>query len=196
MATVMSKKHREPASKMLNFKVVVIGDGGVGKTTLIRRHAKGKFEVDVLPTLGVDITCKHYRLQGGLLVMLSTWDIAGQEYYKEIRHEYYKGATGAMLVFDLTNPESFWRVKTWYVDLRDNLKQKVPAILMGNKKDLVEQRAVMEGEARDLAEGYRFRYFETSALTGENVDKAFYTLIAQIMVANKLATTILPVEEA
>lgn len=193
---MMLEKPKEPASKLLNFKVVVIGDGGVGKTSLIRRHAKDKFEINVLPTLGVDITCKYYRLPGALLVMLSTWDIAGQEFFKEVRHEYYKGAVGAMLVFDLTNPESFWRVKTWYVDLRDNLKRKVPAILMGNKKDLAAQRAVMESEAKDLAEGYGFRYFETSALTGESVDKAFYTLIAQILVENKLAKTILPVEEA
>jgi small GTP-binding protein len=192
----MPEKPQEQASKVLNFKVVVIGDGGVGKTTLIRRHAKDKFECNVLPTLGVDITCKYYKVPGGLLVMLSTWDIAGQEFFKEVRHEYYRGASAAMLVFDLTNPESFWRVKTWYVDLRENLKKKVPAILMGNKKDLVAQRAVMESEAKDLGEGYGFRYFETSALTGENVDKAFYTLIAQIMVENKLATTILPVEEA
>ena len=193
---MMLGKPREPASKVLNFKIVVIGDGGVGKTTLIRRHAKDKFEINIMPTIGVDITSKHYRLPRGLLVMLSTWDIAGQEFFKEIRHEYYKGASAAMLVFDLTNPESFWRVKTWYVDLRDNLRERVPAILMGNKKDLVFQRAVMESEARDLAEGYGFRYFETSALTGENVDKAFYTLIALILVENRMATNILPVEEA
>jgi Ras-related protein Rab-11A len=193
---MMPEKPKEPTSKVLNFKVAVIGDGGVGKTTLIRRHAKDKFETDILPTLGVDITCKNYKLPSGLLVMLSTWDIAGQEFFKEVRHEYYKGASAVILVFDLTNPASLWRVKTWYVDLRDNLGRKVPTILLGNKKDLVAQRAVMESEARDLAEGYSFRYFETSALTGENVDKAFYTLIAMIMVENKVTTAFLPVEEA
>jgi Ras-related protein Rab-11A len=192
---MMAEISQKP-SKRFNFKVVIIGDGAVGKTTLIRRHAKGKFEFDVMPTIGVDITSKYYKLPSGMLLMLSVWDIAGQELFKSVRSMYYRGASAAMLVFDLTRSESFWRVKTWYVDLRDNLRRQVPTVLMGNKKDLVAQRAVLESEAKDLAQGYGFRYFETSAVTGENVDKAFYTLIAQILVSRKLATTSLPIEEA
>jgi len=193
---MMEEKPQKPASKMFNFKVVIVGDGAVGKTTLIRRHAKGKFEFDVLPTIGVDITSKRYKLPSGLLLMLSIWDIAGQELFKTVRHEYYRGASGAMLVFDLTSSESFWRVKTWYVDLRDNLQKRIPTVLMGNKKDLGAHRAVMESEAKDLAEGYGFRYFETSALTGENVDKAFYNLIAQIMIEKELTAAVTHIEEA
>nr|MDO8135623.1 Rab family GTPase [Candidatus Njordarchaeum guaymaensis] len=192
----MAEEPKKTTSKMFNFKVVIVGDGAVGKTTLIRRHAKGKFEFDVLPTIGVDITSKYYRLPSGLLLMLSIWDIAGQELFKTVRHEYYKGASAAMLVFDMTSPESFWRVKTWYVDLRDNLQQRIPTVLMGNKKDLGAHRAIMESEAKDLAEGYGFKYFETSALTGENVDKAFYNLIAQIIVEKKLTATVTHIEEA
>jgi len=191
----MAEQSKKPTSKMFNFKVVIVGDGAVGKTTLIRRHAKGKFEFDVLPTIGVDMTSKYYKLSSGSLVMLSIWDIAGQELFKTVRHEYYKGASGAILVFDLTRPESFWRVKTWYVDIRDNLQQRIPAVLMGNKKDLGAHRAVMESEAKDLAEGYGFKYFETSALTGENVDIAFYHLIAQILVEKKLTTAVTHIEE-
>jgi len=192
----MTEKPQKPASKMFNFKVVVVGDAAVGKTTLIRRHAKGKFEFDVLPTIGVDITSKYYKLPGEMLVMLSMWDIAGQELFTTVRHIYYKGAAAAMLVFDLTRPESFWKVKTWYADVRDNLHEKVPTILMGNKKDLGAHRAVMESEAKDLAEGYGFKYFETSALTGENVDRAFYTLIGQIIVAKKLVSAVTRIQEA
>jgi Ras-related protein Rab-11A len=192
----MSEKPMMAASKIYDFKVVVIGDGAVGKTTLIRRHAKGKFEFDVMPTIGVDITSKYYRLPGDMLIMLSVWDIAGQELFKRVRRVYYSGASAAVLVFDLTKPESFWRIKSWYVDLRDNLHQQIPTVLLGNKRDLVDKRAVMESEARDLADGYGFKYFETSAITGENVDKAFYTLIGQVMVDRKLETKVAKVEEA
>lgn len=177
------------------YKVVVLGDPAVGKTSLVRRHAKGKFDFDSMPTLGVDVTTKHYKLEGGLVLSLSVWDVAGQEFSSSMRHQYYQGASAGMLVFDLTRPESFWHVRMWYVDLRDNLQQKVPVVLIGNKKDLPDQRAVTEGEATELADGYGFKYIETSAATGENVDRVFYNLVAQIILAKRLAPDIFGIRE-
>jgi Ras-related protein Rab-11A len=84
----------------------------------------------------------------------------------------------------------------WYVDLRDNLQQRVPVVLIGNKKDLPDQRAVTGGEAIDLADGYGFKYIETSAMTGENVDRAFYNLVAQIILMKRLASDIFGIREA
>jgi Ras-related protein Rab-11A len=178
------------------YKVVVLGDPAVGKTSLVRRHAKGKFGFDSKPTLGVDITTKHYKLEGGLILSLSVWDVAGQEFSSSMRHQYYQGASAGMLVFDLTRPESFLHAKMWYVDLRDNLQQRVPVVLIGNKKDLPDQRAVTGGEAIDLADGYGFKYIETSAMTGENVDRAFYNLVAQIILMKRLASDIFGIREA
>ncbi|WXG44996.1 MAG: Rab family GTPase [Promethearchaeati archaeon SRVP18_Atabeyarchaeia-1] len=178
-----------------SFKVVVLGDWAVGKTSLIRRHAKGKFEHDTKPTIGVDITTKPYRIQGGAAIELSIWDIAGQEFSSSVRHQYYAGTSAAILVFDLTRPETFWHVKTWYVDLRDHLHQKVPVVLMGNKKDLADQKAVTDSEIRELADGYGFKYFDTSASTGENVDKAFYTLLAQIVLQKKVHLDLFGIRE-
>jgi Ras-related protein Rab-11A len=177
------------------FKVVVLGDAAVGKTSLVRQHAKGKFEFDAKATVGVEVTTKHYKLEGGLLLSLSIWDVAGQEFSSSIRHQYYQGASAGILVFDLTRPESFWHVKTWYVDLRDNLQQKVPVVLIGNKKDLPDQRAVTDSEIMELADGYGFKYFETSAMTGENVDRAFYNLVAQIIMMKRMATDIFGIRE-
>lgn len=178
-----------------NYKVVVLGDPSVGKTSLVKRHAKGKFDFDSKATIGVDVTTKNYKLEGGLLLSLSVWDVAGQEFSGSMRHQYYQGASAGILVFDLTRPESFWHLKSWYVDLRDNLQQRVPIVLVGNKKDLPDQRQVTVGEARELAEGYGFSYFETSAATGENVDRAFYNLVAQIILAKKVASDIFGIRE-
>jgi Ras-related protein Rab-11A len=183
------------SAQRYTFKVVVIGDWAVGKTSLIRRHAKSKFDFDTKPTIGVEVTTKSYKLQGGTAIAFTIWDIAGQEFSSAVRHQYYSGASAAVLVFDLTRPESFWHVKTWYVDLRDNLQQKVPVVLIGNKKDLLDQRAITDSEIKELSEGYGFRYFDTSAATGENVDKAFYNLVAQIIVQKKLALDIFGIRE-
>jgi Ras-related protein Rab-11A len=183
------------SAQRYSFKVVVLGDWAVGKTSLIRRHAKGKFDFDTKPTIGVDVTTKSYALPGGTTIALSIWDIAGQEFISSVRHQYYAGASAAILVFDLTRPESFWHVKTWYVDLRDNLQQKVPVVLIGNKKDLLDRRAVTDGEIRELSEGYGFRYFDTSAATGENVDRAFYNLVAQVIVQKKAGQDIFGIRE-
>jgi Ras-related protein Rab-11A len=184
------------SAQSYSFKIVVLGDWAVGKTSLIRRHAKGRFDFDTKPTIGVEITTKTYKLQGGKTISFAIWDIAGQEFSSSARHQYYYGASAAILVFDLTRPESFWHIKTWYVDLRDNLQQKVPVVLMGNKKDLLDQRAITDAEIRELSEGYGFRYFDTSAATGENVDKAFYNLVAQIILQKKLALDIFGIKEA
>jgi small GTP-binding protein len=182
-------------SREYNFKVVVLGDPSVGKTSLIRRHAKGKFDFASKATIGVDMTTKHYTLEAGLRLSLAVWDIAGQEFSSSMRYQYYQGASAGILVFDLTEPETFWHVKLWYVDLRDHLHERVPIVLVGNKKDLADQRAVTLGEARELADGYGFSYLETSAATGENVDRTFYNLVAQIIIAKKVAPDIFGIRE-
>lgn len=166
--------------------MVVLGDSGVGKTTLIRRHATGKFQRDISPTVGVDFTSKYYQFSTGFLLMLSIWDVSGEEIYSRVRPIYYGGSAGAMLVFDLTRQESFSRMKEWFLDLRANLRENVPTVFLGNKKDLANLRSVTETEARNLAESHGSKYFETSALTGENVDKAFYDLGTEIMSEKKL----------
>jgi small GTP-binding protein len=181
--------------KKFNYKVVVLGDPAVGKTSLVRRHAKGKYDFDSKATIGVDVTTKHYKLERGVLISLSVWDVAGQEFSGSMRHEYYQGASGGMLVFDLTRPDSFWHAKLWYVDLRDNLHQRIPIVLIGNKNDLPDQRQVFASEGRELAEGYGFTYFETSAATGDNVDRVFYNLVAKIILAKNIASDIFGIQE-
>jgi Ras-related protein Rab-11A len=185
----------QESAKSYAFKIVVLGDWSVGKTSLIRRHAKGMFSFDTKATVGVDVTTMKYKLQGGVLIDLSIWDVAGQEIMNQVRHQYYAGASAGILVFDLTRSETLQHVRTWYVDLRDNLQKKIPTVLIGNKKDLGGQRAVTDGEIKDLADGYGFKYFETSAATGEGVDKAFYSLVAQVITEKKIAADTSDIKE-
>jgi small GTP-binding protein len=181
---------------LFSFKVVVLGDVGVGKTTLIRRHATGKFDRDISPTVGVDFTSKYYQFRSGFQLMLSIWDVSGGEIYSKVRPMYYGGSAGAILVFDLTRPESFSRMKEWFLDLRTNVKDRVPTVFLGNKRDLISNRSVSETDAEKLAKVYGSRYFETSAVTGENVDKAFYDLATKIISEKKLKGMAFGTEDA
>jgi small GTP-binding protein len=128
--------------------------------------------------------------------MLSIWDVSGGEIYSKVRPTYYGGSAGAMLVFDLTRPESFSRMKEWFLDLRTSLRERVPTVFLGNKKDLISNRSVSETDGTKLARVYSSRYFETSALTGENVDKAFYDLATKIISEKKLRGIAFGTEDA
>ncbi|MHA1835656.1 MAG: GTP-binding protein [Candidatus Odinarchaeia archaeon] len=167
------------------FKVIVIGDGGVGKTCLTLTFVKKEFKSDYIPTLGVDVYMKEFGL-GESKVTLIIWDIAGQEKFDIIRKQYYKGAQGALLVFDLTRPETFYNIEKWHEELVINVSEKIPIILLANKSDVEDKRQVKSDEIELMAKKLRCDYFETSAKTGKNVDKAFYSLLKKIIKLNLL----------
>ena len=161
--------------KKIFLKGVVIGDGGVGKTSLIIRHVDKAFESDYKPTLGFDISLKTISVaefQAELLI----WDIGGQAIFKEIRESYLEGSHCCLVVYDLTNKESFEHLETWLSELK-KFTGEVPFILVGNKLDLEKDRAVPreQGEARAKELG-AVNFYETSAKTGTEVDKAFEEL--------------------
>ena len=153
------------------FKVVAVGNGGVGKTSLIRRFATGKFENNYLMTLGVDFTTKSLEVNGKQIKIVCA-DTAGQVYYGPVRPQYYEGANGAMIVFDLTNRNSFESVGNWLKELRDYIKD-VPIAIVGNKLDLTVEnetaRRIEMSEGGEYCKINNSAYFETSAKTSENV---------------------------
>ena len=161
--------------KKIFLKGVVIGDGGVGKTSLIIRHVDKAFQTDYKPTLGFDISLKTIMVeefQAELLI----WDIGGQAIFKEIRESYLEGSHCCLLVYDMTNEESFKNLETWLAELK-KFTGDVPFILVGNKLDLEKQRVISreKGEAKSKELG-AVTFYETSAKNGTEVDKAFEDL--------------------
>ena len=166
------------AASPLALKVVVAGDGTVGKTSLVRRYCEGKFETSRVMTIGVDFQTKLVDLPGGT-VKLSIWDMAGQARFAVMRSGFYRGSRAAALVFDLTSRDSLAHLETW----REEILKAVPKqkfVLVGNKIDLL--RAVDSQAALDYAARISARYVETSAATGEGVPRMFEAL-AQLAAA-------------
>ncbi|MHA1148839.1 MAG: Rab family GTPase [Promethearchaeota archaeon] len=154
------------------FKIVIIGDPEVGKTSLILRFTDNAFNRKYLPTLGVNVCEKNISIDDHNAQFL-IWDIAGQLKFKKMRKHFYQGADGVVIVFDLAKRKSFENVKNWYEDIKNILSQReILGTLVGNKKDLTE-RVVSKEEAEVLAIELGVEYIETSAKTGENVQEIF-----------------------
>jgi len=166
------------------FKVVVIGESGVGKSNLILRFAQNTFNPDSKTTIGVDFATKTINVDGKV-VKAAVWDTAGQEIYRAIVSAYYRGAVGALLVYDITRRETFEHVQEWLDELRAAADQNISIILVGNKCDLAEadpsKRKVTAEEAREWAETHGLKAaVETSAKTGESVEEAFVDCAKEI----------------
>ncbi|TFG17681.1 MAG: GTP-binding protein, partial [Promethearchaeota archaeon] len=161
------------------FKSIVVGDGGVGKTALTLRFSKDFFTEDYKMTIGVDFHVKTITIdtaEGPIRAKLQLWDTGGQERFSSIRPMYYRGSLGAVLVFDLTNSSSFEHLPQWIQEVRANIKTEIPILLVGNKSDLVDQRAVSLEEINNFTRDFNLYYMETSAKTGEGVGDCFYIL--------------------
>ncbi|XP_038606217.1 ras-related protein Rab-27A isoform X1 [Tachyglossus aculeatus] len=173
------------------IKFLALGDSGVGKTSVLYQYTDGKFNSKFITTVGIDFREKRvvYRANGpdgsvgrGQRIHLQLWDTAGQERFRSLTTAFFRDAMGFLLLFDLTNEQSFLNVRNWISQLQMHAYCENPDIVLcGNKSDLEEQRVVREEEARDLAEKYGIPYLETSAATGANVGKAIETLLDLIM---------------
>lgn len=163
------------SDRKIFLKAVVIGDGGVGKTSLIVRHVDKKFDAEYKPTLGFDISLKTIPVEEGKAELL-LWDIGGQAIFKEIRESYLEGSHCCFIVFDLTNKETFDHLQDWLTELK-RFAGDIPFIIIGNKNDLEEKRKIskeeMEKKAKEIG---AVDCFETSAKTGDGVDDAFKKL--------------------
>ena len=167
------------------FKILILGDSFVGKTNMLKRFLQNEFDSNTKETVGVEFGSKNFTLgEKGDIVKAQIWDTAGQERYRSVTKAYYKGAKGALLVFDITRKTTFENLDNWLIDLRTNADQDILIILIGNKSDLVESRVVTSEEAQTKAEQYNVAYLETSAKSGDNISKAFTELIEQIYNSN------------
>lgn len=153
------------------YKIIVIGDPQVGKTSLLTKYAKKKFTENYIRTLGSNITKQMVNLDNGTHIDLLVWDIAGQREVSEMFPSYFDGANGAIIVFDFTRPKTLANVSVWYKECLKNNIGHIPMLLVGNKIDL--ERKIPDKAGKEIADRLNFPYFETSAKTGINVDRIF-----------------------
>ncbi|KAF7212177.1 ras-related protein Rab-8B [Nothobranchius furzeri] len=163
------------------FKLLLIGDSGVGKTCLLFRFSEDAFNTTFISTIGIDFKIRTVDLDGKR-IKLQIWDTAGQERFRTITTAYYRGAMGIMLVYDITNEKSFDNIRNWIRNIEENASADVERMVLGNKCDMNDQRQVSKERGEKLAIDYGIKFLETSAKSSINVENAFLTLARDIMV--------------
>jgi len=154
------------------FKYIIIGDMGVGKSCLLHQFTDKKFMPDSPHTIGVEFGTRIAEV-GGKKVKLQIWDTAGQERFRAVTRSYYRGAAGALLVYDITRRATYNHLTSWLTDARNLTHPNTVIMLVGNKRDLEDQRDVSFDEASKFAQENGLMFLEASAKTGENVEEAF-----------------------
>jgi small GTP-binding protein len=162
------------------FKIVLIGDSGVGKSNIVFRFTKNEFNKDSKSTIGVEFSTKTVQIEDNRLVKAQIWDTAGQERYRSIATSYYRGAVGALLCYDITNRESFDHVPTWLKEVEENADKECLIMLVGNKMDLEDQRQVLVRDGRSYARQNGLAFIETYALDATGVETAFQRILQEI----------------
>ncbi|KAF9184666.1 Ras- protein Rab-11A [Haplosporangium sp. Z 767] len=168
------------------FKVVLIGDSGVGKSNLVSRFTRNEFNLESKSTIGVEFTTRSIQVDAKT-IKAQIWDTAGQERYRAITSAYYRGAVGALLVYDIAKHATYENVGRWLKELRDHADTNIVIMLVGNKSDLRHLRAVPTDEAKQFAAENGLSFIETSALDASNVELSFQRILTEIyrIVSNK-----------
>ncbi|XP_054637141.1 RAB11a, member RAS oncogene family, like [Dunckerocampus dactyliophorus] len=161
------------------FKVVLIGDSGVGKSNLLSRFTRNEFNLESKSTIGVEFATRSIQVEGKT-IKAQIWDTAGQERYRAITSAYYRGAVGALLVYDIAKHLTYENAERWLKELQDHADSNIVIMLVGNKSDLRHLRAVPTDEAKAFAEKHGLSFLETSALDSSNVELAFQTILTAI----------------
>ena len=162
------------------FKYLVIGNSGIGKSCLLIRFTDDTFSDSYVTTIGVDFKIKTLDIDGKSC-KLQIWDTAGQERFRNIISSYYRGAQGIMLVYDITDLESFQNLNSWLIEIEKNASKNVYKILVGNKCDMENERKVTTEQGKEFADQYGMKFFETSAKNSTNVNEAFITMTKEVM---------------
>ncbi len=169
------------------FKIVVLGEGAVGKTAIVTRFSHGFFRTDYKTTIGSQFAVKNVDItkadQSHVTVKLQIWDVAGQSRFQILRPMYYRGSSGGILVFDVTRRRTFIVLEEWLDELFKAIGKKIPLVLVANKTDLPD-RVVEPSEGREFADSHNMPYLESSAKTGEGIIDIFGDL-AEVLVKNR-----------
>ena len=162
------------------FKILLLGDSEVGKSCFLMRYSDNVFVENYITTIGLDYKLKNVKLDSGKTIKVQLWDTAGQDKYRTIAKNYFKGYHGILLLYDVKKQSSFQNIRDWIQDIREEVSQKAIIFLIGNKIDLVDKRKISKEKGIELAEEYKLPFFEASAKSGENVDEVFKALYKKI----------------
>lgn len=167
------------ANKPQIIRLLTLGDSGAGKSSLLLRYTQNEFNVEYMPTIGIDFRLKTVDVKGKT-IKVQVWDTAGQERFRTITHNYYRGAHGIALVYDVTNMQSFENIRKWIQDVHTYAESSVNIVLIGNKCDLSDKKVVDPSRGKALAQEYGIEFYETSAKADINVQEAFTALVNQV----------------
>ena len=173
------KSEKNDKISYYKIKLILIGDAGVGKTNLIHRFAKGEFKNDYHLTIGMDFLSQNIQVDDKYF-SLEIWDTAGSEKFKSITKGFYNNSTCAIVVYDITDKKSFTSISNWIDDAKNYSNKKVDIIIVGNKNDLKDQRVISKEDGQEMSIKYEAKFYECSALTGENVENIFFDICKTI----------------
>uniref|UniRef100_H3C1B1 Uncharacterized protein n=1 Tax=Tetraodon nigroviridis TaxID=99883 RepID=H3C1B1_TETNG len=165
------------------FKVVLVGNSSVGKTSLLRSFCEGRFHPSTTATVGIDYSVKTLTLDN-MQVAMQLWDTAGQERYRSITKQFFRKADGVVVMYDVTVEESFRAVKPWFANVQEAAGEGIPILLLGNKMDMTEHREVSFKEAEKVAQENKVMFSEVSAYTSKNVTESLTHLASLILAPN------------
>jgi len=174
------KKHNDM------YKILVIGETRVGKSSVIQMYSENKFNASMIGTVGIDFKNKMLDFGDNFVVKLQIWDTAGQERFENaVPANFFRDAQGVLLMFDLTSKTSLTNITKWVRKLDENAPKEIVRVLIGNKCDCADDREVTKEEGEAISRKYGIEYFETSAKTGENIEEAFLNLAKKIRATRK-----------
>ena len=167
----------EKKQKELLYKILLLGDSSVGKTCFLMRYSDNTFQEIHMSTIGLDYKLKNVQLDDGKIVKIQIWDTAGQDRFRSITKNYYKGAHGIILIYDVTSRKTYENIKNWVSQIKEEVSEKLTIILVGNKIDDEKNRKVTTEEGENMAKECGLDFFETSAKSGVNIDSTFNELV-------------------
>ena len=163
------------------YKILLLGDSSVGKTCFLMRYTDNTFQDIHMSTIGLDYKLKNVQLENGKMVKIQVWDTAGQDRFRSITKNYYKGAHGIILIYDVTEQKSFDNVKNWMAQIKEEVSDRVTIVLVGNKIDDEDNRKIATEQGESMAKEYGIMFFECSAKTGQHIDEIFNNLVKKVV---------------
>ena len=162
------------------YKILILGESNVGKTSILLRYINDTFDESAISTCGVDVKCKYVSFDNKKIKM-NIWDTAGQERFRGLAKNYFRGAHGFIFVYDITNKESFDKLKGWMKDAKEKIENDYKMIIVGNKKDCEDKRQIDFQTLKEFGEVKQINYFEVSAKTGEGIEQIFNDFVIELL---------------